>query len=88
MLLLRPGRSLPRGPFADMELGLVEEERIPKKSSQIHPAICPALPVLATLLPGAESPSLDDHGPHQESYPLDSRRTRSRLPFVHSTNQV
>lgn len=30
-------------------------ERIPNKSCQIHPAICPTLPVFATLLPGAES---------------------------------
>jgi hypothetical protein len=67
-LLLRPGRSLPRRPCNDMELGsgcMRAGERNPRNSCQTHPAICPTLPVLETLLHGAEKPSLDDRGPRQ-----------------------
>lgn len=58
MLLLRPGRSLPRGPCEEhgSRSGCMRaEEKIPNKSCQTHPAICPTLPALATLLPGADS---------------------------------
>lgn len=58
MLLSRPGRSLLRRPCEEhgTRSGCTRAgERTPNKSCQIHPAICPALPVLATLLPGAES---------------------------------
>lgn len=55
----RPGRSLPRVPCEHMELGLARMragERTPNESCSTPPAICPTVPVLATLLPWAETP--------------------------------